>query len=258
MKVVIFAGGLGSRISEESHLRPKPMIEIGGRPILWHIMKMYAHYGHNDFVICVGYKGQMIKEYFINYFLYNSDITVNLGDNSINIHEPNSESFKVTLIDTGLETNTAGRLKRVQKYVFDDTFMLTYGDGVADIDIPALIRYHKSHGRLATLTTVQMPGRFGNLEMNSEGQIKHFQEKPEGDGAWINGGFFVLEPAIFKYLSGDMDNIQWEKKPLVDIAQDGELMAYYHRGFWKPMDTLRDKIELEELWLNNKAKWKIY
>jgi glucose-1-phosphate cytidylyltransferase len=258
MKVVIFAGGMGTRISEESHLRPKPMIEIGGKPILWHIMKIYSHYGFNDFVICLGYRGHMIKEYFLNYFLYNSDMTVELGNNKVDIHFTNSESFKVTLIDTGLETNTAGRLKRVQKYVGDETFMLTYGDGVADVNIPQLIDYHRTHNKLATLTSVQMPGRFGNLETDKHGRIVHFQEKPDGDGFWINGGFFVLEPGIFKYLEDDMDDVQWEKKPLVDIANDGELMTYRHYGFWKCMDAVRDKIELEELWISNKAKWKIW
>ncbi len=258
MKVVIFAGGMGTRISEESHLRPKPMIEIGGKPILWHIMKIYSHYGYNDFVICLGYRGYMIKEYFLNYFLYNSDMTVELGNNKVDIHFSNSESFKVTLIDTGLETNTAGRLKRVQKYVGDETFMLTYGDGVSDVNIPQLIDFHKQHGKLATLTSVQMPGRFGGLETDKHGRIVHFQEKPDGDGLWINGGFFVLEPSIFKYLEEDMDDVQWEKKPLVEIAHDGELMTYRHYGFWKCMDAVRDKIELEELWSSQKAKWKIW
>jgi glucose-1-phosphate cytidylyltransferase len=258
VKVVILAGGMGTRISEESHLRPKPMIEIGGKPILWHIMKMYSHYGYNEFVICMGYKGQIIREYFINYFLYNSDITIELKNNTVDIHNTNTESFKVTLVDTGLETNTAGRIKRVQKYVGDERFMLTYGDGVADVDIAKLVQFHEKHGRLATLTSVLMPGRFGNLEVSTEGQVLHFQEKPEGDGSWINGGFFVLEPDIFNYLGGDMDAIQWEKKPLVDIANDKQLMTYRHHGFWKCMDALRDKTELEELWSTNNAKWKTW
>jgi glucose-1-phosphate cytidylyltransferase len=258
MKVVLLAGGLGTRISEESHLRPKPMIEIGGKPILWHIMKIYSHYGFDDFIICTGYKNQVIKEYFINYFYYNSDITVEVGSNKVHVHNSNSETFKVTLVDTGLETNTAGRIKRIEKFLDDDTFMLTYGDGVADIDIPKLLTFHKSHGRKATLTSVQMPGRFGNIEIDDKGQIIHFQEKPDDDGTWINGGFFVLEPSIFKYLEGNMDSIQWEKKPLVDIAEDGELMTYKHKGFWKCMDAMRDKADLEEMWANNNAKWKIW
>jgi glucose-1-phosphate cytidylyltransferase len=258
MKTVIFAGGMGTRISEESHLRPKPMIEIGGKPIIWHIMKIYSHYGHNDFIICLGYKGHMIKEYFLNYFLYNSDLTVEVGSNQIDVHFANTESFKVTLIDTGYSTNTAGRLKRVQSYIGNETFMLTYGDGVADIDISELINFHQRHGHLATLTSVQMPGRFGNLETDKHGRIIHFQEKPEGDGVWINGGFFVLEPEIFNYLDGNMDDVQWEKKPLVDIANDGQLCAYKHTGFWKCMDAIRDKIELEHLWETNQAAWKVW
>lgn len=258
MKVVIFAGGLGTRLSEETSIKPKPMIEIGGKPILWHIMKIYSSYGYNDFVICLGYKGHLIKEYFINYFLYNSDLTVEVGNNQVNVHYTNTESFKVTLIDTGLDTNTAGRLKRVKDYVGNDTFMLTYGDGVADVNIDFLLNFHKKHGKLATLTSVQMPGRFGNLETEKDGKVTHFQEKPEGDGFWINGGFFVLEPGIFKYLENDMDTIQWEKKPLVEIANDAELMTYRHHGFWKCMDAMRDKIELEDLWQSNQAKWKIW
>ena len=258
MKVVIFAGGLGTRLAEETSTRPKPMVEIGGKPILWHIMKIYSHYGYNDFIICLGYKGYMIKEYFINYFLYNSDLTVEVGNNKMDVHFTNTESFKVTLVDTGIDTNTAGRLQRIQKYVGDETFMLTYGDGVGDIKIDALVDYHKSHGRMATLTSVQMPGRFGNLEVDSLGKIIHFQEKPDTEGHWINGGFFVLEPSIFNYLEGNMDPIQWEKKPLVQISKDGELMNYKHTGFWKCMDAMRDKIELEELWENNLAKWKVW
>jgi len=258
MKVVIFAGGLGTRLAEETTTRPKPMVEIGGKPILWHIMKIYSHYGYNDFIICLGYKGYMIKEYFLNYFLYNSDLTVEVGSNQIDVHFANTESFKVTLIDTGIDTNTAGRLKKVQNYLGDETFMLTYGDGVADINISDLLDFHKSHNHLATLTSVQMPGRFGNLEINNDGKVLQFQEKPEDDGLWINGGFFILDPAIFKYLDGNMDEIQWEKKPLVEIANDGELMTYRHFGFWKCMDAMRDKIELEELWQSGNAPWKIW
>lgn len=258
MKVVIFAGGMGTRISEESHLKPKPMIEIGGKPILWHIMKIYSHYGYNDFIICLGYKGYVIKEYFINYFLHNSDMTVEVGNNKLDIHFSNAESFKVTLIDTGLQTNTAGRLKRIEKYVRNERFMLTYGDGVADIDIPNLLKFHELHGKMATLSAIQPPGRFGNLEIDDSNHINKFQEKPQGDGIWINGGFFVLEPQIFSYLQGNMDDIQWEKKPLIEIANDGQLAAYKHYGFWKCMDAMRDKLELEELWENGKPQWKIW
>lgn len=258
MKVVLLAGGLGTRLMEETEARPKPMVEIGGKPILWHIMKIYEAYGYNDFIICLGYKGQVIKEYFLNYYLYNSDVTIELEKNKVDVHFSNSESFKVTLVDTGLHTNTAGRIKRIQKYIGNETFMLTYGDGVADVNIKDLVAYHKAHGKLATLTSVQTPGRFGNLEMNNDGIVSHFIEKPEGDGMWINGGFFVLEPGIFNYLDGDMDTVQWEKKPLIDIANDGQLGAFKHAGFWKPMDALRDRIELEELWASGKAKWKIW
>lgn len=258
MKVVIFAGGLGTRLAEETTLKPKPIVEIGGKPLIWHIMKIYSYYGHNDFIICLGYKGHLIKEYFLNYFLYNSDLTIEVGTNNINVHYSNAESFKVTLVDTGLETNTAGRLKKVRKYLDEKTFMLTYGDGVADINLPNLIEFHKSHGKLATLTSVQMPGRFGNLETDKSGMVIHFQEKPIGDGIWINAGFFVLEPEIFNYLNGEMDTIQWEKQPLIKIAEDGQLMTYKHNGFWKCMDAMRDKIELEELWKSKNAKWKIW
>ena len=259
MKVVIFAGGLGTRLAEETTTKPKPMVEVGGKPILWHIMKIYSYYGYNNFIICLGYKGFMIKEYFLNYFLYNSDLTIEVGSNQIDVHFANTESFKVTLIDTGIDTNTAGRLKRVKKYIGDDdAFMLTYGDGVADIKIDELVKFHRDHGRLATLTSVQMPGRFGNLETDEKGKIINFQEKPEGDGLWINGGFFVLNSGIFKYLEKEMDETQWEKQPLVEIANDGELMTYRHNGFWKCMDAMRDKIELEELWETGKAKWRIW
>ncbi len=258
MKVVILAGGLGTRLTEETSVRPKPMIEIGGKPILWHIMKIYAHYGYNDFVICLGYKGNFIKEYFINYYLYNSDITVELGSNKMNIHYTNSESFKVTLIDTGADTNTAGRIKRIQKYVENETFMLTYGDGVSNVNIPDLVKFHKENGKLATLTSIQLPGKYGTLGIDNENKVSHFQEKPPGDGVWVNGGFFVLEPGVFKYLDGDMDEVQWEKGPLVQIADDKQLSAYKHFDFWKSMDALRDKIELEELWESGNAPWKIW
>ena len=258
MKVVILAGGLGTRLTEETTVRPKPMVEIGGKPILWHIMKMYARYGYDDFVICLGYKGHVIKEYFINYYLYNSDITVEVGSNKLDVHYTSGESFKVTLIDTGNETNTAGRIKKIQKYTGNETFMLTYGDGVSDVNISELVNFHKAHGKLATLTSVQTPGRFGNLETDENSIVRNFSEKPEGDGLWINGGFFVLEPGIFNYLSGDMENIQWERNPLAEIANDGQLTAYRHTGFWKCMDALRDKGVLEEYWESGSAPWKIW
>ncbi len=258
MKVVLLAGGLGTRLMEETEARPKPMVEIGGKPILWHIMKIYETYGYNDFVLCLGYRQQSIKEYFLNYYLYNSDVTIELERNKVDVHFSNSESFKVTLVDTGLTTNTAGRIQKIKKYVDGETFMLTYGDGVADINIEELVKFHKSHGKLATLTSIQTPGRFGNIEMDEEGGVEHFVEKPQGDGMWINGGFFVLEPGIFKYLEGNMDEVQWEKKPLKEIAEDGQLSAYKHHGFWKPMDALRDRIELEQYWSSGNAPWKIW
>jgi glucose-1-phosphate cytidylyltransferase len=258
MKVVIFAGGFGTRLMEETEARPKPMVEIGGKPILWHILKMYEHYGYNEFVICLGYKATFIKEYFFNYYLHNSDVTIELANNNVEVHLSETESFKVTLIDTGLHTNTAGRLKQVEKYVKDETFMLTYGDGVADVNLTELLNFHKSNGRLATLTSVQVPGRFGNLEINTQGEVDSFIEKPAGDGMWINGGFFVLEPGIFKYLGGDVTDVQWEKEPLGAIARDQQLAAYRHYGFWKCMDALRDKQELDALWISGKAKWKTW
>ncbi len=258
MKVVILAGGLGTRLMEETEARPKPMVEIGGKPILWHIMKIYEYYGFNDFIICLGYKSHMIKEYFMNYYLYNSDVTIELEKNKVEVHFSNTESFKVTLIDTGINTNTAGRIKRVQKYIANETFMLTYGDGVADVNIKELLNFHNKSGRLATLTAVQTPGRFGSIEMDDLGIVRKFQEKPKGDGLWINGGFFVLEPGIFNYLEGDVDNIQWESIPLSEIAQDMQLATFKHNGFWKPMDALRDKVELEELWSSGRAKWKLW
>jgi glucose-1-phosphate cytidylyltransferase len=258
MKVVILAGGLGTRLMEETEARPKPMVEIGGKPILWHIMKIYETYGFNDFILCLGYKASFIKEYFYNYFLHNSDVTIDLSENKIKVHLAKTELFKITLVDTGLNTNTAGRIKRIQQYLNNETFMLTYGDGVSDVDINKLIEFHNASGKLATLTSIQVPGRFGNLEINESGMVKDFQEKPDGDGMWINGGFFVLEPEIFKFLDGDMDQVQWEKGPLVKIAQDKQLSAYRHFGFWKCMDALRDKIELEDLWATKKAPWKIW
>lgn len=258
MKVVIFAGGFGTRLMEETEARPKPMVEIGGKPIIWHIMKIYEHYGYTDFVLCLGYKAEYIKQYFLNYFLYNSDVTIELEKNKIDVHFSNTESFKITLADTGLNTNTAGRLKRVQKYLNGERFMLTYGDGVSDINLDDLIKFHEHNGKLVTLTSVKSPGRFGNLATDDAGAVLRFDEKPDGDGMWINGGFFVLEPGVFNYLDGDMDTTQWEKQPLAKIARDGQLAAYRHHGFWKCMDALRDRIELEELWNSNAAKWKTW
>lgn len=258
MKVVILAGGLGTRISEETDTRPKPMVEIGGKPILWHIMKIYSHYGFNEFVICCGYKGYVIKEYFANYFLHQTDVTFDLANNKMEVHNSGSENWKVTLVDTGINTNTAGRIKRIKQYIGNEPFMLTYGDGVADINIHELIDFHKKSGKMATLTSIQLPGRFGNIETDTIGNVKAFQEKPMGDGVWINGGFFVLQPEIFNYLEGNMDDIQWEKKPLIEITNDGQLAAYKHNGFWKCMDAIRDKIELEAFWQSGTADWKIW
>jgi glucose-1-phosphate cytidylyltransferase len=254
MKVVILAGGLGTRISEESHLKPKPMIEIGGKPILWHIMKIYSHYGINDFVICCGYKGYLIKEYFANYFLHMSDVTFDLKHNRMEVHEKHAEPWRVTLIDTGQDTLTGGRLKRVREFIGDETFCFTYGDGVADLDISRLVGFHSSHGKLATVTAIQPPGRYGALNINGV-QVNSFQEKPNGDGAWINGGFFVLEPVVIDSIDGDQTS--WESGPIVKLAQEGQLMAYQHNGFWQAMDTLRDKNHLEELW-QTRPPWKVW
>jgi len=258
MKVVILAGGLGTRLMEETESRPKPMVEIGGKPILWHIMKMYAKHGFTEFIICLGYKSMLIKEYFYNYYLHNSDVTIDLSNNKIDIHQSDSEPFKVTLIDTGLHTNTAGRIKRIQPYVKGETFMLTYGDGLSDIDLNALLAFHKSHGKLATLTSIQMPGRFGHLEIDSSSTIRNFREKVSDQDMWINGGFFVLENGIFDFLHSDADDVQWEKAPLASIAEKGQLSAYQHSGFWKCMDALRDRIELESLWNSGNAPWKVW
>jgi glucose-1-phosphate cytidylyltransferase len=255
MKAVILAGGYGTRISEESHLKPKPMIEIGGRPILWHILKIYSHYGINDFVICLGYKGYVVKEYFANYFLHMSDVTFDMARNQMEVHQRNAEPWRVTLVDTGVETMTGGRLKRVRGYVGDSTFCFTYGDGVCDVPIDQLIAWHREHGKCATLTAIQPPGRFGALNLDG-GSVQHFQEKPDGDGAWINGGFFVLEPRVFDYIEGDASI--WERAPMQQLAREGQLQAYQHRGFWQPMDTLRDKNALEELWSSAKAPWKVW
>src|SRR5271170_1035140 len=258
MKVVIFAGGLGTRISEETESRPKPMVEIGGKPILWHIMKIYSHYGFNDFIICLGYKGFLIKEYFMQYYLHNSDITIELGSNKLNIHYTNAESFKVTLVDTGLDTKTAGRLKRIQSYIGQEDFMLTYGDGVGDIDLNKLLAFHNAHGKVATVTAVQPEARFGGMELADDGLVKIFKEKPKEGSKWVNGGFFVLKPEVFNYIKGNADETMWEDAPMENLATSKELVAYKHRGFWKPMDAMRDKIELENLWQTNQAKWKLW
>ena len=254
MKAVILAGGLGTRLSEETISKPKPMVEIGGRPILWHIMKTYSHYGINDFVICCGYKGYVIKEYFANYFLHQSDVTFVLKENKVIVHEDRAEPWSVTLVDTGDHSMTGGRLKRVLPYLKgEETFCFTYGDGVADINIKDLISFHKSHGKQATLTATYPPGRFGALNIENN-QVKKFEEKPRGDGALINGGFFVLSSKVLERIDGD--NSIWEQEPLKGLAEDGELMSFKHDGFWKPMDTLRDKVYLEELFKKNKAPWK--
>lgn len=256
MKAVILAGGLGTRISEETSTRPKPMVEIGGRPILWHIMKIYSAHGINDFVICCGYKGYMIKEYFANYFLHMSDVTFDMKNNQMEVHQRNAEPWRVTLVDTGENTMTGGRLKRIASYVKDeDAFCFTYGDGVADIDISALIKFHKGHGKTATVTAVQPAGRYGALDMNKN-RVNGFIEKPQGDGGWINGGFFVLSPSSVELI--DNDGSSWEGKPLTQLASQGELMAFHHKGFWQPMDTLRDKNHLEELWQADNAPWKVW
>ena len=257
MKAVILAGGLGTRISEETHLRPKPMIEIGGKPILWHILKLYSHYGINEFVICCGYKGYVIKEYFANYFLHMSDVTFNMRTNSMEVHQKNAEPWEVTLVDTGENTLTGGRLKRVREYISGSSFCFTYGDGVADVQIDQLIKKHQAGGKLATVTAVQPPGRFGMLALDAEASlVSGFQEKPQGDGGWINGGFFVLEPEVLDLIEGD--STTWEQEPLKRLAADGQLQAYQHLGFWQPMDTLRDRVQLEELWNSGKAPWKLW
>jgi glucose-1-phosphate cytidylyltransferase len=258
MKVVIFAGGLGTRIAEETETRPKPMVNIGGKPILWHIMKIYSQFGFNDFIICLGYKGYLIKEYFMHYYLHNSDITIDVASNKMEVLNTNTENFKVTLVETGLNTKTAGRLKQVQKYVGDEDFMLTYGDGVADIDINELLSFHNKHGKIATVTAIQPEARFGGMVLDNDGKVVHFKEKPTGDGKWINGGFFVLKPAVFKYLEGNMQDVMWEDAPMETLSNDGQLVAYRHKSFWKCMDAMRDKIELESLWQNNQAKWKTW
>ncbi len=254
MKAVILAGGLGTRLSEETSLRPKPMVEVGGKPILWHIMKMYSYYGITDFVICCGYKGYVIKEYFANYFLHMSDVTFNMKDNEMTVHQKRAEPWTVTLVDTGDGSMTGGRLRRVADHIKDEeAFCFTYGDGVSDVDIAETIRFHKAHGKQATLTATYPPGRFGALDLK-EGLVRSFKEKPKGDGAMINGGFFVLSPKVLELIDGDSST--WEQEPLMSLAERGELMAFEHKGFWRPMDTLRDKHYLDELWDSGKAPWK--
>lgn len=254
MKAVILAGGLGTRISEETSLKPKPMVEIGGRPILWHVLKIYAAHGINDFVICAGYKGYVIKEYFANYFLHMSDVTFDMANNRVEVHHRRAEPWRVTVVDTGEHTMTGGRLRRVREYVGDETFCFTYGDGVADVDITSLVEFHRRQRAHATLTAVQPPGRFGALDIKPDHRISTFKEKPQGDGSWVNGGFFVLEDSVFDRLHDDADI--WERRPLEELANAGQLSAYRHTGFWQPMDTLRDKQHLEELWATGQAPWK--
>ncbi len=255
MKAVILAGGFGTRISEETHLRPKPMVEIGGRPVLWHIMKTFSAHGIDDFVICCGYRGYMIKEYFANYALHNSDVTIDMRGNGVRVHQSSAEPWSVTLVDTGEQTATGGRLKRVGAYLGDEDFCFTYGDGVSDVDVTALIAFHRKQGTIATITATQPPGRFGVLTMD-DAKIVGFEEKPPGDGGWVNGGYFVLSRKAIDYIEGD-DTV-WEREPMERLAKDGALSAYLHRGFWQPLDTLRDKTLLNELWASGKAPWKVW
>lgn len=255
MKAVILAGGFGTRISEETHLKPKPMVEIGGKPILWHIMKIYSAHNIHEFIICLGYKGYLIKEYFANYYLHTSDVTFDMRNNAMEVHQNAAEPWKVTLIDTGEDTMTGGRLKRIAPYLDDDDFCFTYGDGVADVDITKLVEFHKVQATLATMTAVQPPGRFGSIDLSGH-RIRSFEEKPQGDGSWVNGGFFVLSPRVLDYISGDA--CVWEREPVQRLAVEGELSAFMHHGFWQPMDNLRDKTLLEGLWDSGKAPWKVW
>jgi glucose-1-phosphate cytidylyltransferase len=255
MKVVLLAGGFGTRLSEETEIKPKPMVEIGGKPILWHIMKIYSHYGFNEFIVCLGYKGYVIKEYFANYFLHQSDLTLDLKKNTIDWHNSLAEPWKITLKDTGVNTMTGGRIKAIKDLVGNETFMLTYGDGLSDVNIKELVDFHKRNEKLATVTAVQPSGRFGALNFQPQSDlVKNFEEKPKGDGAWVNGGFFVCEPEVFDYIDGS--STIWEREPLEKLANNGQLISYKHHGFWRPMDTLRDKNELENLWKDDKAEWK--
>lgn len=256
MYVVILAGGLGTRLSEETTIRPKPMVEIGEKPILWHIMKIYSSFGFNDFIICLGYKGYVIKEYFANLFLHQSDVTIDVSNNSMEVHNGPSEKWKITLVETGSETLTGGRIKRIQRYTGDKPFMLTYGDGVGNINIPALLAFHQQNNKLCTVTAVQPSGRFGVLQINASSEVTSFHEKRAEDSGWVNGGFFVCEPGIFDYIDGDQTI--WEREPLERLAQQQQLSSFKHHGFWRPMDSLKDKQDLNELWNNNKAEWKIW
>jgi glucose-1-phosphate cytidylyltransferase len=256
MKVVLLAGGMGTRLSEETVVRPKPMVEIGGKPILWHIMKMYSHYGFNDFIICLGYKGYMIKEYFANYFLHTSDVTFDILHNQMEVHQKYAEPWKVTLVDTGDHTMTGGRVKRIQSYVNGEPFLLTYGDGVADLNIAQLVAFHQAHRKHVTVTATQPIGRFGALTLERDNIVRSFMEKPIGDGGWINGGFFVMQPEVFRYITDDSTTL--ERDPMEKLAGEGELIAFKHYGFWQAMDTLRDKNHLEDLWASNKAPWKLW
>ena len=257
MKAVILAGGFGTRLSEATNLIPKPMVEIGGKPILWHIMKTYSHYGINEFVICCGYKAYVIKEWFANYFLHSSDVTFDLSTNKMQLHDCKAENWKVTLVDTGLNTMTGGRIKRVQKYIGNEPFLLTYGDGVADVNVKEAIEHHKKSGKLLTVTAYKPDGKFGALELNEKGDVTSFTEKPAGDGIWINAGYFICEPEVFEYIKDD-DSVIFEKAPLENLAKHGQMTSFIHRGFWKPMDTLRDNTELNSMWDNNKAPWKVW
>ncbi len=256
MKVVLLAGGLGTRLSEETDTKPKPMVEIGGKPILWHIMKIYSQFGFNEFIICLGYKGYVIKEYFANYFRHQSDLTIDLKNNTTEIHNSTAEPWKISLIDTGVNTMTGGRIKRIQSYIGNEPFLLTYGDGVSDVNLKELVEFHQKSGKLLTVTSIQPTGRFGSLEIDETNTVQKFVEKPKGDGAWINAGFFVCEPSVFDFIHGD--ETIFEKDPLEKIAEMNQLMAFKHDGFWKPMDSLRDKYELENLWQSNKAPWKTW
>jgi len=257
MKVVLLAGGLGTRLSEETVVKPKPMVEIGGMPILWHIMKIYSAFGFNDFIICLGYKGYLVKEYFANYFLHKSDVTIDLADNSIKVHDSHAEPWKITLVDTGKDTMTGGRIKRVQPYLNNEAFMLTYGDGVGNIDINELLKFHRNHGKYCTVTSVQPSGRFGALNILDDNSVHSFMEKPKGDGIWVNGGYFICEPNIFEFIN-DGDKTIWEQQPMEQIANKGQMSAYKHTGFWRPMDTLKDKNDLNDMWEKNDAPWKIW
>lgn len=257
MKVLLLAGGLGTRLSEETDIRPKPMVEIGGKPILWHIMKIYSHYGYNEFVVLLGYKSYSIKEYFANYFLHQSDVTIDTSNGKMEILDNSSEPWKVTLLDTGINNMTGSRIKQAQKIVGDETFMLTYGDGVGDVNIEELFKFHKSHGKLMTMTSHQPKGRFGALNINENDQVLEFEEKPKGDGQWINAGFFICEPEVFNYIDDDPGEV-FEQMPLMNLAKDGEIFTYKHCGFWKPLDSLKDKNDLNELWYENNAAWKVW